>query len=77
MLDDADIAQHFAVLTERFEAARAVLAAIPEQPTTSSFLAVESGPAPDALFATVTGLLGALSLEGVMTERGSNLSVFS
>ena len=66
VLDAADIVQHAPVLTDRFTAAQAAVAAIPEQPVTSSFLAVEPAPGLEALRSTVARLMGALSIVRVV-----------
>ena len=65
MLDDADITQHAKTLTGLFEAAQAAVAAIPEQPGTSGFMAVEPAPAPEDLLKTIGGLLGDMTVERV------------
>ena len=66
VLDAADIVQHAPVLTDRFTAAQAAVTAIPEQPVTSSFLAVGPAPGLEALRSTVAGLMGALSVARVV-----------
>ena len=66
MLDAADIVQHAPILTDRFTAAQAAVAAIPEQPVTSSFLAVGPAPGLEALRSTIAGLMGALSVVRVV-----------
>lgn len=63
VLDDADIVQHAQALTERFDAAQAAVAAIPDSPVTSSSLAVKAAPGSDALREVVAGLLGAQTVE--------------
>ena len=69
VLDEADISQHAKALTERFAAAQAAVATIPEHPVTSSFLAVETAPATEDLLKTIAGLLGALTV-GRVVEVG-------
>ena len=66
VLDAADIVQHAPVLTDRFTTVQAAVAAIPEQPVTSSFFAVEPAPGLEALRSTVARLMGALSIVRVV-----------
>lgn len=68
MLDDADMVQHSEALFGRFAAAQAAVAAVPELPVTSSFLAVEPAQSASALHAAAARLLGEVLVAQVVGD---------
>lgn len=75
--DDAALALLAPSLSERFVAAQAAVAAIPERPVTSSFLVAKPLPATKSLRAKgAAELLGVLAVICVAEVRGS-LCAFS
>lgn len=63
VLNDSDVAHHAAALSERFTAARAAVAAIPDHPATSAYLAVAPAPDLPVLRTALAGMLDAISVK--------------